>query len=125
MMREEVYWMAVNVHNESLFEPLNGKIAVHHVVMNRARKRGLTIKEVIFQPMQFSWYNRNSFPPLVGDYRFYQCIESVYDAINERSRGIEMFGADHYFNPSLCNPPWHKKMEFIARIGNHDFYKDK
>ena len=51
---ESIFWLALNLYHECRGEPLAGQIAVAHVVMNRAEKRGKSLREIVLQPYQFS-----------------------------------------------------------------------
>ena len=57
--REE--WLALNIYHEARGEGVMGKIAVAVVTLNRVGNDDFpdTIKEVITQHKQFSWYNKN------------------------------------------------------------------
>ena len=60
---EELYLMAAVIYCEAGAEPYEGQLAVGNVVMNRLKssKYPNTIKEVIYQPYQFSVVNSQKF----------------------------------------------------------------
>lgn len=118
------FWIAVNLYHEARGECLEGMLAIGHVVMNRASRKGVTVKEVILQPWQFSWHNGGEYPPIENYNSLAVCLNAAEKLINERLSGKDLWRADHYFNPSIVLPSWAKNMKFIKRIGNHDFYKD-
>jgi N-acetylmuramoyl-L-alanine amidase len=118
------FWLAVNLYHEARGEPLDGQIAIGHVVINRALKKGVTVKDVILKPWQFSWHNGNKFPPIEDYESLSKCLNAAESIINERLSGKDLWRADHYFNPTKVLPSWAKKMKLIKRIGNHDFYRE-
>lgn len=118
-----IWWIAICIYHEARNQPFAGQIAVGHVILNRAEQRGLTVKEIIFQPQQFSWANGGARPPI----KEYEAIETAFAAVEaclkERQEGKDLCGADHYFADSIAEPSWAAKMELIAKIGNHTFYR--
>jgi N-acetylmuramoyl-L-alanine amidase len=122
-LSDHKFWLAINLYHEARGECLEGQIAIGHVVINRALKKGVTVKDVILKPFQFSWHNGNKFPP-IGDYEaLASCLNASEEIINERLSGKDLWRADHYFNPWKVTPKWAEKMKFIKRVGNHDFYR--
>ena len=122
---DSIFWLAMNLYHEARGESVAGQVAVSHVVLNRAQKRGKSLKEIILQPYQFSWANSGA-RPKVGDYEaLLQCFESAALALNERLEGKNFKGADHYHATYMDPyPSWAKDMKVIATVGNHIFYKD-
>lgn len=123
-LSDHKFWLAVNLYHEARGESKEGQIAIGHVVINRALHKGVTVREVILQPWQFSWHNYNSYPPIDDYDSLRQCLNVADEIINERLSGKDLWGADHYFNPNKVLPSWAKSMNFIKRIGNHDFYRE-
>lgn len=123
MTTKEKFWMAINTYHEAAGEPLAGKIAVNHTVMNRAIARNQTVVAVILDDFQFSWHNEDKYPPIKDYKAFYMCMLAVEEAITERLQGKTLSGVDHFFNPKLADPYWAKTYVKIVSIGNHDFYR--
>jgi len=123
LMVENLYWIALCLYHECRGEPQEGQIAVAHVIMNRAIKRGKSVKEIIQQPKQFSWLNDGRPDDVVDHDAFVLCMESVVLARNERLEGKNFFGADHYFADYIDQPSWAKNMTFIRKVGRHLFYR--
>ena len=121
---EHKFWLAVNIYHEARGETVAGQIAVSHVVVNRCLKHGVTVKDVILKPWQFSWHNHNSYPPIEEYEALQKSLEVAEMVLDERLSGKDMRGADHYFNPKKVLPEWASKMKFIARVGDHDFYRE-
>lgn len=121
---EQSTWLAINIYHEARGEPLEGKIAVGHVTLNRLRKERKSVKEVILRPFQFSWAN-NKFPPIRNYAAFIECQNAAMLCFGERLEGKDLFKADHYYAPDKVTPSWAKKMTEIAVIGNHRFMLDR
>jgi len=120
---EQVTYLALNIYFEARGEPLEGKKAVAHVVLNRLRKTDKSIKSVVFQPWQFSWANSNARPPVRDYASFIECMHAAMLCLEERLEGKDLFGADHYYNPDVVTPSWAANMTEITIIGNHRFMK--
>ena len=147
----ELKCMAENIYFESRAEPMMGKIAIGHVVMNRIEDERFpnTICEVVHQgPVRESWKTRQH-KDLPAEKRIYypiknRCqfswwcdgksdipeeIDSWYRALdiarlmidNEIGLGLTD-GADHY-HADYIDPSWNDHMILITTIGNHKFYK--
>ena len=115
-------WLTLCVYHEARGEPREDQMAVVHTILNRAEERGLSVKEVILQPFQFSWANQGK-RPFIKDYQaFERCAVAVYDALEERYKGKTLKGANHYHAVSV-DPSWTEGMKRIAHIGRHIFYK--
>ena len=58
--KTDLYWMALNIYHEAGDQPSIGKIAVGMVVLNRLvdkhNRFPKTIKDIVTQDCQFSWY---------------------------------------------------------------------
>ena len=119
----DLLWLAINAYHEARGEKYPGMIAVCHVVLNRAIRRKMTVKEIILQKMQFSWTNYKPFPH-IGDYEgLEKCVIAAGQCIEDRSVGITLGDADHYFADYIEPPKWTKNMEYICKIGKHLFFK--
>lgn len=104
-------YIARVVYAESQGEPMEGKIAVACVVLNRfeSGRFGKTVRRVVFARHQFA---------VAGTYNA-ECMEAVEAAITNNTYPNNMFyfkRADRrYWNDS-------KKIKRYCRIGNHTFY---
>lgn len=129
MKAEDLSWMAINAYHEAQGEPFDGKVAVCHVVLNRAASRKKTVKEIVLQPKQFSWANGGKRPPIKDYAAFIDCMKAAMTAEADRAQGDSLAGADHYYAFSGPNaikePSWVKSgnMREVARIGNHVFFR--
>lgn len=93
-------------------EPLEGKVAVANVVINRVRNRNQSVSEVIFSPFQFCTGSRFSLEPTQ------ECREAVDMAL----RGHEAVGreVEYFCKKSVA----FKDLTYVTSIGSHDFYKE-
>jgi spore germination cell wall hydrolase CwlJ-like protein len=116
-------YIAITVYHEARGESIDGQIAVAQVILNRAEQKHQTPREIIFTPKQFSCFNEAQ-PPIKDYAAFVIAMEAVERCMEHRIRGDTLYGANHYFNPKVVLPFWASKMEKVASIGNHDFYRD-
>lgn len=121
------------IWGEARGEPIQGKLAVAHVVLNRVKAQshfGKTIRDVILKPWQFSCFNQNdpNLAKILGlnannpDLAYCQAVADIaLLADNPDSTG----GATHYHS-TQAEPSWasSKQMIFLCRIGNHLFYRE-
>ncbi len=118
---DEVYWLARIIHAEAQGEPLDGKILVGNVILNRVASPDFpnTIYNVIFDRkygVQFS-------PILNG---------TIYNVPNEDSviaaklclEGYSLSkNALYFLNPRIATNFWiPSNRPYLTSIGSHDFY---
>ena len=113
-----VYWLSRIINAESGNQPLEGKIAVGNVVLNRVASSIFpdTVYEVIFQ--------RNQFTPVSNG--------SIYNTPNAESviaaklclEGANTAGNSLYFvNPRVSPNSWaSRNRPYVATIGAHAFF---
>lgn len=119
----QMSWLAICIYHEARGESLAGQIAVGHVIMNRVKKEGKSVEDVVLRPYQFSWANGGN-RPAIGDYAaFLTCMESALACLSERMDGKDFFGADHYFADYIKSPAWAASMTFVRKAGKHLFYR--
>ena len=131
MNAEDLDTLARTVFGEARGEPMQGKIAVAHVVMNRVRKQswyGKTVKGVCTHPYQFSCWNSND-PNLskltavtADDKSFRLCLYAAIAAMD----GLvpdPTSGSTHYHSLSVA-PSWAEGKGPVCTIGSHKFYND-
>lgn len=115
---DTLYWLSRIINAESGNQPLEGKIAVGNVVMNRVRdpKFPNTIYDVLFQKNQFS-------PAASG---------SIYREPNEESVVAAMLVMDGaqvtpnalFFNAAGATRSYAaRNRAYVTTIGDHAFYK--
>ncbi len=119
---EDMYWLSRIISAESRGEPLEGKIAVGNVVLNRVAHQDFpnTIYEVIFD-------NRwgGQFEPVRNGTIYNIPTEESVQAAQMCLNGTNVIGDSLYFlAPALAQNFWvPQNREYIATIGCHDFYR--
>lgn len=136
--------MALTLWAESRGEPLAGKIAVGTVIMNRVDHRawdGKTIKEVCLWPKQFSCFNpddaqRKRLVDFVQDHEFsfenstalkdcFIIAQGLLNGIIQPDMDILNSKCCQYLTTAAkAKVNWWKKMRFVKRIENHEFFTD-
>ncbi len=118
---DEIYWLSKIIHAESRGEPMNGKIAVGNVILNRVASTAYpnTIYGVIFDRrhgVQFS-------PVLDGSIYHDPYGDSIIAAKRALS-GEDVAGESLFFlNPKTAQSLWiPNNRPFFMSIANHDFY---
>ncbi len=114
----------------------NERIAVGYTAVNRLqrpRRFGRNLHDVILRPWQYSCFNRNDpnraqlMDPQQYDIRsFEECLEAARGILSQTYHD-QTQGATHYFNPRLANPSWASRMIRIGSINNseHVFYREE
>ncbi len=118
---DEIYWLSKIIHAESRGEPMQGKIAVGNVVLNRVASSMFpnTIYGVIF--------DRNhgtQFSPILDGSIYQTPLGDSVIAAKRALRGETEAGRSLYFlNPRIATSSWIiKNRVFHKTIANHDFY---
>ena len=118
---DELYWLSRIISAESRGEPLEGKIAVGNVVLNRVKSSEFpdTIKEVIFDDR---WGGQ--FEPVRNGTIYQTPTDESILAAKLCLNGANVIGDSLYFlAPALAQNFWIvENREYIATIGCHDFY---
>ena len=114
----ELYWLSRIIYAESGNQPLEGKIAVGNVILNRVASPLFpnTIYEVIFQRNQFT-------PAMTGSVNRTPNAESVI-AAKLCLEGANTAGNALYFvNPYTSPNSWaSRNRPYVATIGAHAFF---
>jgi N-acetylmuramoyl-L-alanine amidase len=104
------------VHAEAKGEPYRGKVAVAGVVLNRLDSGEFpdSVRDVIYQKNQFSPVGDGSINKAAGK-----------DAVRAVNEAIAIHGytndALYFWNPSISDSEWMKKLDCIKIIGGHHF----
>jgi len=113
-----VYWLSRIINAESGNQPLEGKIAVGNVVLNRVASPRFpdTVYEVIFQRGQFS-------PVANGSIHKEPNAESVIAAKLVLDGANTVGNALYFLNPRISPNSWaSRNRPYVATIGAHAFY---
>lgn len=114
--------LAGAVYFESKGEPLEGQMAVAHVVLNRVdsgRFAG-SICGVVYQKSQFSFVRGGRMPSIPEGSPQWQTAVAVAKAALTDSWDSPVGGA-LYFHADYVSPGWKRKR--VRTIGNHIFYR--
>ena len=120
--------LALNIYHEShkgwsrkagWKEPLEGRLAIALVTLNRAKYKKEKICPVVFMPRQFSWTTDNDWMPK-NKRAWRRSVRDARTALN-----IQDFtnGATH-FHTTPTKAWWSKYMIPIGIYGSHRFYRE-
>ena len=132
-LKKDLECLALNIYREGGYEPIEGRIAIAQVTMNRVSSSEFPndICGVVYQKnrvvtktvCQFSWYcdskhrNRPVNP---------QAYQESYDVAKKvLLEGFRLDGLKDalYYHADYVQPRW--KLERITKIGTHIFYRPK
>jgi spore germination cell wall hydrolase CwlJ-like protein len=119
--KSELLCLAKNIYYEARGEPLQGKIAVAQVTLNRVTHRTQfesNICGVVYAKHQFSWTMEKHREPRGPAWHEAQAIAK---AVIIGTAHLPDFRA-LYFHNLTVKPQWNRTKELVARIGNHIFY---
>jgi len=120
---DNMLWLVLCIYFESRSEPLEGQVAVAHVILNRVEKRNASVEDIVKAPYQFSWLNQGERKPIIDDFTaLLKCLNAVHQCLAERLDGKDLSGADHYHTTEV-HPYWADAYKKVTQIGNHIFYK--
>lgn len=133
MTETSILVMAQTLYGEARGEPLEGQIAIAHVIMNRYRSgqwfAGDSITETCLKPMQFSCWNDDAgnasnrtsmMEASLSDRLFLNCLHVALGALLGRSED-PTGGATHYCTSDV-HPKWAEGKIPTNTIGRHLFY---
>lgn len=114
---EDLYWLSRIIYAESGNQPMQGRIAVGTVILNRVASDHFpnTIKEVIFSPNQFSPVSNGMIyrdPDEESTIAAMLCLDGAREA-----------GDSLYFNVTRLNSWASKTKNYVCTIGGHSFYR--
>lgn len=129
----ELQCLAKNIYYESRSQPLEGKVAVGLVTLNRVKDARFanTVCGVVHQKSrksggcQFSWYCHKVSPPSRQDWleSLRVARELLYNR-NVYGRLKEKYANALYFHERRVRPRWAIKKYRVGSVGNHLFYGD-
>lgn len=115
----EVLLLARLIESEAAGEPMQGKLAVGNVVINRMARRSKTLEQVIYRPGQFDGIHTRHFHRHPSE----DSIEAAFRVLRLGHRVIRS-DVYYYYNPRIAtDTSWVRRLEpfVVYRIGNHDF----
>lgn len=118
--------LACNIYFEARGEPIDGQYAVAFVTMNRLKsgRFGKTVKDVVYQPRQFSWTRmRLSINDPESWARAKRIASDVKSLGPKEYRRRDVTGGALYFHAkSVYLPKIFPAERRVATIGSHHFY---
>lgn len=120
-----VYYIALCIYHEALNEPVEGQILVAQSIFNRSEQRQKSVKEIIYEPSQYSWTQDGKSDKVVAHERFIGCFRAVFLCLIERFKGNTEHGLNLY-HAEYVHPYWadSPKVTFLRKVGKHLFYKE-
>jgi N-acetylmuramoyl-L-alanine amidase len=117
LSKEEIDLLARIVRAEAQTEPMEGKVAVARVVLNRVKSPQFpnTVKEVIYQ--------RNQFQPVMNGEINMPADKESFDAVNSAILNHPHIADEalFFYNPEIATSRWLDSRETIVTIGQHVF----
>jgi len=129
----EAEWLARNIYHEARGEGIRGMVTIALITINRVEDSNYpnTIKGVVTQPNQFTWYNRKKIKSIKKNNDYHMCLAVSKMSISLwKSKKIEKIIRQTGLNEVLWyhnikeKPRWAKHKDEIAQIGKHQFYRD-
>lgn len=113
--------LAIGVFYESRAEPLEGQLAVAHVILNRAQSGRFanSVCGVLTQPHQFSFVRGGVLPTPANSAQWRTSV-GVAKVAMAGDMASPVPGA-MFFHAARVSPGWNRPR--IARLGNHVFYR--
>lgn len=129
-IEQDKTWLAMNIYFEARNDiTIRGRLGVAYAVLNRVYSTSFpnTIKEVITEQSQFSWYwdNKSDEPDLTDSIEraaWFDCVELAELAVSTYTPNESIGGAVNY-HPDYINPYWADDMILIGKYGKHKFYR--
>lgn len=108
---------------ESANQPMEGQIAVAHVIINRARQRHQTLDEVCLAPKQFSaWNSRITAQRWIDKYYTASTRDKAIQAYHGALIGNSTYPNINHYHTVSIKPYWAKGRKPDMKIGSHVFY---
>lgn len=122
---EEKRCIADSIYHEARGEPLEGKIAVANVIVNRMKSRHFpdTACAVVYQRKQFSWTLFKSKRRHIVDYGNPHIEAIAVKALS--SQLVDVTGGATHYHATYVNPFWASSKTKTFVIGEHIFYRWK
>ena len=136
LLKTALICMALNVYYEARNQPIEGQMAVTYTILNRVvdsrfpdkicdvvqqGKHSRITGKPLRHKCQFSWYcdGRTDTPKDLDAYRW---AEIIVRHVWEQRHNDLTDGSTHYHSIDV-KPDWAKSKTFLARIGDHLFYR--
>jgi spore germination cell wall hydrolase CwlJ-like protein len=125
--------LADNIYFEAAHEPLDGKLAVAQVTLNRARYGGVSVCNAVYfkainprtgkKEAAFSWtlgarWRPKGMDPLLHAW----CLELAREAL-AGATALPLPDDVRFYHATYVRPRWANQHEMVTRIGRHIFYR--
>lgn len=130
-LRDDVYCLAQNIYHEARGEPMEGKLAVGHVVLNRMADRrypGLACSvirqggEARRHRCQFSWWCDGRSDEARNRIAWQESLVIAY--LIRAGVTPDPTGGALWYHADYVEPDWAKRLNRHVQIGKHIFYTD-
>ena len=130
-LEKDLQCLAINIYKEAGYEPVEGRVAVAQVTLNRVKHPAFpkTICEVVYQRTvnmsrvvcQFSWHCDSVHSNRLMNQEKY--LESYQIAKKVLLEGLKLESLNDalFYHADYVNPRW--RYERITKIGRHIFYR--
>lgn len=130
----ERHCLALAIYHESRNQPLEGRIAVAAVVLNRVRTGAYpnSICAVVFDRCQFSWvcdrrkqYDPASHANVIEQRAWRDAVQLANDIIVDYNRRtfVDITRGATFFHAVYVRPHWRNHKTVTLRVGAHIFYR--
>lgn len=129
-MEKELSCMALNIYREAGYEPVEGRVAVAQVTLNRVNHPDFpnTVCGVVYQKnkvmekvvCQFSWYCDHTHRTRPVNQQAYNESYEVAKKVMLEGFRLEKLNEALFYHADYVNPRW--RLEKIGKIGTHIFY---
>lgn len=118
----EMECLAVGIYFESKSEPLEGQLAVGHVIANRASSGRFPSSYcgVLFQRSQFSFVRGRSYPHVARGSRQWSNAVAIAKIVDADMHASPV-GNALFFHAKRVSPGW--RLKRVGSVGNHVFYR--
>lgn len=129
---KEIKCLSENIYREAENQPIEGMVAVGHVVINRMESGKFplsacgVIKQKTANVCQFSWNCQKKLRKI--DYNsvsWQQSYAIAYRLLNGTDTLPDPTGNAMFYHADYVRPQWGKSYTKTKTIGNHIFYKQK
>jgi cell wall hydrolase len=114
--------LALNIYYEARNEPDKAQMAVALVTVNRAKRSGKSLCEVVFEPYQFSWTHESIHKEPKEDNPAWlkaQRIAAKALTAKDFTHGCRWFHREDVY------PKWRNNLTYHGKYGQHLFYKER
>lgn len=120
MIKTALLCLSLTIYFEARGEPEQGMYAVAEVVTNRAKERGKSVCDVVYEKNQFSWVKGWNGKLPEGKPGWEKSVSIAHTTLETGGHNYTN-GATYFHSKKVKRPNW--KAVYAITIGNHVFYK--